>query len=1636
MKLFRIFLFLSLVVVFFSCNSSEGTTSSEEIPAVSINLSSPADQAEEQDLDVVLSWSGEASSFDLYFSESPLDLKLLKSLAVVTYKLEDLKYFTTYYWQVVSKNGVSSKKSEVRSFKTKKKELFINLLSPQNSDTAKYTNRIDFGWSSNAEKYEFYLGISEDSLHQITTDIADTVYALDSLEYGQTYHWQVIASDEYSQMSSDIYSFTTKEQPLVTLASPTEGASWQYTDLTLSWSGENVKTYDLYLGTSENSLSVVASDLADTSYALNNLDYGQKYYWKVMGKDGEEETQSVTNTFTTRDDVAVSLVSPVDSVSTFVSNIKLTWSGNADSYDVYFGTSAQDLAVIAVDTVDTSYSLSTLGYNTTYYWKVVGKSEELDVASEVQSFTTKGMTSLSLNSPTDQATEQFTNLEISWNGSNVDNYDVFLGTAEGSLLEVASDLTTTSYTPEGIEYGQTYYWQVVASYGQLDTASSVYSFTTKEQPLVTLSSPAEGASWQYTDLTLSWSGENVKKYDLYLGTSENSLSVVASDLKDTSYAFNNLDYGQKYYWGIVGKDGEEETQSAVSTFTTRDDVAVSLVSPVDSVSTFVSNIKLTWSGNADSYDVYFGTSAQDLAIIAADTVDTSCSLPTQVYNTTCYWKVVATDGRTSKETEVREFTTNMVTKAELVDRIAKNLDVTQANVSSIIAMKDLFINNATFNQDISDWDVSNVTNMISMFSGASAFNQDISDWDVSKVTHMISMFSGASAFNQDISSWDVSKVISMYCMFSNASSFDQDLSKWDIVGLTSKYSFYGFDGNTSSLWLNAEKPKINKQILVYLLSLNAYVTRVNVSGITDMSDLMQAVADERGETISSCSIVRNFNQDISNWDVSNVTNMSGMFYYATKFNKDISGWVVSNVTDMSDMFSRTYVFNDSLNNWIVSKVTDMSNMFNYSKIFNQDISGWDVSNVTDMSGMFNQAFRFNKDISNWNVDKVSKYDAFTSFYSALKSINEPNFPLTKAELVSKIEKGDDVTKANTIRITDMSELFKNNTTFNQDISGWDVSNVTNMSSMFYNAFAFNDSLSTWDVSNVTDMSYMFYHAFVFDKPLNNWVVSNVTDMSYMFCYASSFDKPLNDWDVNNVSDMSGMFYGARTFNQDINGWFVSKITDMSMMFCSASAFSKPLNDWDVSNVTDMSSMFSGASAFNQDISGWDVINVTNMSNMFRDASAFNDSLNDWNVGNVTNMSYMFCNATAFKQDISSWDIFSALTNYSFYNFGTSSEWTDDKKPNIMMSREELLQMIADGEDVTKINVAGITDMSELFKENTTFNQDISGWDVSNVTDMSSMFYGAEAFNQNINNWDVSNVTDMNFMFRKAEVFNQDISGWDVSSVNDMSFMFAEAATFHQSLNDWDVSNVINMRNMFYGASAFNDSLNNWVVSSVTNMFAMFYQASVFNKPLNDWDVSNVTDMGCMFYVATAFNQNINNWVVSNVTNMSSMFKMASAYDKPLNDWDVSNVTNMSKMFTGATVFNKPLDNWVVSKVTDMSWMFYNVPTFNDSLNNWDVSSVTNMSRMFSGASAFNGSLNNWVVSKVTDMSSMFYYAKVFNQDISGWDVSNVTNMFAMFYGASVFKQDISGWDVSSVTNYSSFDSSTSSEWTSDKKPNW
>merc|ERR1712100_966161 len=111
----------------------------------------------------------------------------------------------------------------------------------------------------------------------------------------------------------------------------------------------------------------------------------------------------------------------------------------------------------------------------------------------------------------------------------------------------------------------------------------------------------------------------------------------------------------------------------------------------------------------------------------------------------------------------------------------------------------------------------------------------------------------------------------------------------------------------------------------------------------------------------------------------------------------------------------------------------------------------------------------------------------------------------------------------TSEVTDMSNLFKYWSDFNENISAWDTSKVTSMQNMFFEARAFNKPIGAWDTSKVTDMRLMFLHARAFNQPIGAWDTSKVTNMGKMFIYAVAFDQPIGAWDTSKVTNMKDMF---------------------------------------------------------------------------------------------------------------------------------------------------------------------------------------------------------------------------------------------------------------------------------------------------------------------------------------------------------------------------------------------------------------------------------------------------------------------------------------------------------------------------------
>ena len=127
-----------------------------------------------------------------------------------------------------------------------------------------------------------------------------------------------------------------------------------------------------------------------------------------------------------------------------------------------------------------------------------------------------------------------------------------------------------------------------------------------------------------------------------------------------------------------------------------------------------------------------------------------------------------------------------------------------------------------------------------------------------------------------------------------------------------------------------------------------------------------------------------------NWiDTSRITYLTN-FFKGTSYSEflNVSEWDVSNVSNMIGIFCDCNGFNCDISKWNVSKVEDAAEMFYGCEHFNQDISKWNTHRLKNMNGMFYRCIRFNQDLSNWDVTNV-KY--FVETFAFTKSLNKTNF---------------------------------------------------------------------------------------------------------------------------------------------------------------------------------------------------------------------------------------------------------------------------------------------------------------------------------------------------------------------------------------------------------------------------------------------------------------------------------------------------------------------------------------------------------------------------------------------------------------------------------------------------------------------
>ena len=240
-----------------------------------------------------------------------------------------------------------------------------------------------------------------------------------------------------------------------------------------------------------------------------------------------------------------------------------------------------------------------------------------------------------------------------------------------------------------------------------------------------------------------------------------------------------------------------------------------------------------------------------------------------------------------------------------------------------------------------------------MFTDDSALeSMDLSKWDTSNVTDMTGLFKNAKNLQTVIMSMDLSKVQHFNSMFENATGLN-----------TIDFQNTKFADKATTAWMFSVRihPRLNIQLSgaknipkdVFDTFKNAAKTQ-KVDKI-DLSNASLSSEVTGSGLLSGLSDVKQI--DVTNFDISHVTDMTNMFSGDTNLTKikGLSTWNVGNVTSMKSMFDGDNNLQtiDGIGEWDVSNATDMTNMFSGdTALTNLDLSNWKPLKVTNMAAMF------------------------------------------------------------------------------------------------------------------------------------------------------------------------------------------------------------------------------------------------------------------------------------------------------------------------------------------------------------------------------------------------------------------------------------------------------------------------------------------------------------------------------------------------------------------------------------------------------------------------------------------------------------------------------------------------------------
>ncbi|UWD35315.1 BspA family leucine-rich repeat surface protein [Mycoplasma cottewii] len=635
----------------------------------------------------------------------------------------------------------------------------------------------------------------------------------------------------------------------------------------------------------------------------------------------------------------------------------------------------------------------------------------------------------------------------------------------------------------------------------------------------------------------------------------------------------------------------------------------------------------------------------------------------------------------------------------------------------------------------------------------------------------------------------------------------------------------------------------------------------------------------------------NINTDIEgirDWDTSQVTNMSGVFYNAQKFNSALN-WDTSKVTDMSYMFYNAENFNSHLGDkFSAINVTNMQSMFEGAREFNQKLGFKLLSNNrVNAQDMFKFAKNFNQDISFLEVEQKNVRE--TVFKNA-DSIKNSNLPLSVDSIVSNQIKKE--------LISFWNNNFKNKQTQNNtyetvlQLLKLKIQEYSKLNGIKIELINQKDNVKTVELKNNPGIDVKVNDRFLVRLDLGTGIKENISEVKnnigeiglgkgdeigtkqveieslnkhiinkFISTNENLVSHEVADYKVEHSDLASAIIRNVKTndihvVNYKLERFFFTRF----IHFYDFYGFPELAVDESITtnrtfqNVADLMNLkiqqYTPKIYHNIKVDVVRANGVKHESYLRTGRSFYNLKIDhsnapefifrvipvftriDENKANPSVLETIYIDKNGNEQRVagdmngSEYDDVKVIKRIGFY-------WDYEKEQCVAYRMPKNVEVVPDYLPIE------ITSLENMFMGCVNFNQDLSSWNTQNVKLMTRMFQWARKFNNGGHalNWNTSKVTNMGAMFQGAESFNADITSWNVGKVTNLGEMFRDAKSFNQAIGAWNPRNtVVNYNNMLNGAISFNQNLTDYIKWPV---YAEWVHASEgFDTNTPSWEIVN------------------------------------------------------------------------------------------------------------------------------------------------------------------------------------------------------